>query len=167
MNVNKIEIPGLVLDVPQNAPLSSWQRPNQGFLKCNVGSSWINVQHNSGAACLLRDHTGFTLLHSRRSYSGVPSTLEADLLSLYWAVERLGTLNHRSVVFECSSTLVMNAINHPHNFPLLRHLIADICAILATFVFWDMTTTLPENNSIALAIALSVTREKCYQSYIA
>lgn len=51
---------------------SKWCKPPQGSIKCNIGSSWNNSAHPSGAAWILRDHNGSTIMHSRRAYYALP-----------------------------------------------------------------------------------------------
>ncbi|KAF2595306.1 hypothetical protein F2Q70_00043466 [Brassica cretica] len=41
-----------------------WVKPPLGFVKCNIGSSWLGSNQISGAAWILRDEKGKTLVHS-------------------------------------------------------------------------------------------------------
>ncbi|KAJ0250444.1 hypothetical protein HA466_0137770 [Hirschfeldia incana] len=115
------------------ASLSGWQKPCPSFIKCNIGSSWIDVNNNCGVAWLTRDHQGAPLAHSRRSYSGVATSLEAELLGFYWAAESLSTMREK--------------------LSLLR--------------LWSIAFVPKHANRCADAIALSVTRDHRYSSYIA
>lgn len=42
-----------------------WTKPNNGSVKCNVGSSWINATDICGHSWLLRNTNGSTLFHGR------------------------------------------------------------------------------------------------------
>ncbi|KAH0916929.1 hypothetical protein HID58_024589 [Brassica napus] len=115
------------------ASLSGWQKPCPSFIKCNIGSSWIDASRNCGVAWLTMNHYGMSLAYSHHSYSVVESPLEAELLCFYWAVESLSTIRE--------------------NLSLLR--------------LWSIVYVHKDANQCADAIALSVTRDHCYTSYIA
>lgn len=53
---------------------TSWKRPEQGTVKCNIGSSWTESSKSCGAAWILRDSNGSMLLHSHRKYSSIMSS---------------------------------------------------------------------------------------------
>lgn len=55
-----------------------WSKPPLCFVKCNIGSSWSGPNNNSGAAWILRDDQGKTILHSRRAFSQLKSGREAE-----------------------------------------------------------------------------------------
>lgn len=59
-----------------------WSAPSRGFVKCNIGMRWSKKKMEVGAAWVLSDSRGTTLLHSRRSFSGVWSKDEAYFLCL-------------------------------------------------------------------------------------
>lgn len=149
------------------ASLSCWQKPCPSFIKCNIGSSWIDASCNCKVAWLTRNHYGVSLAHSRRSYSVVTSPLEAELLCFYWAVESLSTMRYEKVVFESTSYLAGEAILNPENFPHLSGLIGAIREKLSLLRLWSIAYVHKEANRCADAIALSVTRDHRYTSYIA
>ncbi|KAH0929746.1 hypothetical protein HID58_015473 [Brassica napus] len=64
-----------------------WRRPPEGFVKCNVGSSWTCASRPCGVSWILRDSNGVPILHSRRAYSYIRSKEEANLYAMLWAVE--------------------------------------------------------------------------------
>ena len=149
------------------ASLAGWQKPCPSFIKCNIGSSWIDASRNCGVAWLTRNHYGVSLAHSRRSYSIVPSPLEAELLCFYWAVESLSTMRYEKVGFESTSYLAGEAVLNPENFPHLSGLIGAIREKLSLLRLWSIAYVHKEANRCADAIALSVTRDHRYTSYIA
>ncbi|KAJ0248819.1 Ribonuclease H domain-containing protein [Hirschfeldia incana] len=120
------------------ASLSGWQKPCPSFIKCNIGSSWIDANNNCGVAWLTRDHQGAPLAHSRRSYSGVATSLEAELLGFYWAAESLSTMRYGQVVFESSSYLAGEAILQPDNFPQWSDLLGAIREKLSLLRLWSI-----------------------------
>lgn len=93
-----------------------WSKPNRDFLKCNVSSSWISARKNCGSAWLLRDWSGRTLFHSRRSYSQIGTQLEAELVNFLWEIESVSTLHFRKIIFESMPDHAANAIHHPTMF---------------------------------------------------
>ena len=137
------------------------------FAKCNIGSSWVDGNQNCGVAWLTRNHAGTALAHNRRSYSHVSSSLEAELLGFYWAAESLSTLKYEKVVFESTSYLAGEAVLKPENFSQWRSLIGAIREKLYPLRLWSIAYVYREANTCADAIALSVTKDHRYASYIA
>ncbi|KAF3515831.1 hypothetical protein DY000_02059540 [Brassica cretica] len=82
---------------------------------------------------------GQAMEHSRRSFTWVSSNLEADLTSLCWSAKDLHTLHRNRVIMEISSAHTLEALNNPQWFPGL----------------------------VAEKIAVSVTKDGRFQSYIA
>lgn len=146
---------------------STWQKPCPSFVKCNIGSSWVDGNQNCGVAWLTRNHAGAALAHSRRSYSHVSSSLEAELLGFYWAAESISTMRYEKVVFESTSYLAGEAILKPGNFPQWLSLIEAIREKLSLLRLWSISYVNRGANRCADAIALSVTRDQRYASYIA
>lgn len=85
--VNQVEDDEVRLELRQQKSPLLWSRSFRGWVKCNVGSSWINAHLNSGASWILRNEQGNTLFHGRRSFSLVDSSLKADFYGLFWVVE--------------------------------------------------------------------------------
>ncbi|XP_009133420.1 putative F-box/LRR-repeat protein At3g18150 [Brassica rapa] len=143
-----------------------WRKPCPSFVKCNIGSSWLDANRNCGAAWMVRDHMGQPLVHGRRSYSMVASSVEADLLSFRWAIECLATSHFDAVVFESPSYIAGEAILHPESFPQYGAMLNSIRRQLESFRLWSIAFVRKEGNLCVDAIALSVTRDHRYQSYI-
>ncbi|KAF3522414.1 hypothetical protein F2Q69_00048727 [Brassica cretica] len=61
---------------------ATWVKPSDSLLKCNVGN---------------------VLLHSRRAFSGVLSSVQADLLALSWSAAAMSDLKMKKIIFEFSS----------------------------------------------------------------
>ncbi|KAG2328286.1 hypothetical protein Bca52824_011014 [Brassica carinata] len=137
------------------------------FVKCNIDSSWISDAENTGASSILRNHLGESLVHSRRSYSSVSAKLEAELLSFSWAIDCSLDLRFDKVVFEYSSYLAGEASIRPEDFPCYQGLLAHIRFKLEGFRLWNISYVPIEGNRCAHEIALSVTRDHRYHSYIA
>lgn len=95
-----------------------------------MGASWSAVTQTCGAAWVVSDSAGTTLVHSRRSFSGVLSGVQADLIPLSWSAEAMVDLKFRNVIFECCSGKVAeifsNPLSHPPNYHAIHSIIRHI-----------------------------------------
>lgn len=73
-------------------------------LKCNVGSVWSGDNNTGGAAWIIRDSAGKVMFHSRHSFTGIRSQLEADIIAAVWAIEAVKDLCMNRVIIEFSSS---------------------------------------------------------------
>ncbi|KAG2298975.1 hypothetical protein Bca52824_035447 [Brassica carinata] len=94
------QVPHLETESPKNT--KKWRKPPQGYVKCNIGSSWISADKACGVSWILRDSTGNPILHSRRAYSYIRSKEEANLYAMLWAVESMSNLHKHNILFEAS-----------------------------------------------------------------
>ena len=138
--------------------LSGWQKPCPSFIKCNIGSSWIDASRNCAVAWLTMNHYGMSLAYSRRSYSVVESPLEAELLCFYWAVERLSTIRYENVVFESTSYMAGEVVLNPENFLQWSGLIGAIRENLLLLKLWSIVYVHKDANG-ALMLSLLVLQE--------
>nr|VDD36510.1 unnamed protein product [Brassica oleracea] len=138
-----------------------------GFIKCNVGSSWDASSHKCGAAWIVRDHHAIPLLHSRRAFSSVFSPFEADLFSIMWSLEALRDLHTTKVIHEVSFAEAWKAFISPEKFPNVSYVLSRLRIIANDFEHFQLLLSPPGINSAALSIALSVTKDRRYQSYMA
>ena len=156
------------LSIPDRPPgREEWRNPPSNFLKCNIDTSWINESQNSGVSWILRNRQGLCLAYSRRSYSAVFSSLENELLGLWWAIDSIVRMKYDAVIFESSSMEVREAFVHPGRFPEFQSLVQTILQRLASFSLWSLDYTSPARNLPATHIARSVTEGNRYQSYTA
>ncbi|CAN7101106.1 unnamed protein product [Brassica rapa subsp. narinosa] len=144
-----------------------WCRPPRNWLKCNVSASWGSHNRMGGAAWIVRDAGGIPLSHSRRAFFGHTSNIEAELQSLLWSIRALIDLTIKWVIIESSLTQVREALLKPHEYPEWRHLIDTISVLLNEFDGVSLEHVVASRNRIANSIALSVTRDHRYQSYVA
>lgn len=89
------------------------------LLKCNVGYSWVQSDRNGGAACIVGDHDGKPLFHSRRAFSGHQSASEAELQTLIWTTLAIQDLRIKYVVTESSFSTELELLLKPSDFPSL------------------------------------------------
>ncbi|XP_013608296.1 PREDICTED: uncharacterized protein LOC106315069 [Brassica oleracea var. oleracea] len=147
-----------------------WQAPPPGMLKCNIGVSWVSGSVNCGVSWITRDTRGKVLMHSRRSYSMVQSREEAELYAILWAIESMQTLRLDNIIFKTSFTHARRCLYRwdgqvcaPESYRILNIINSKLQLISA----WSLDYVLPASNSIASRIAVSVTSNHLYQSYIA
>lgn len=145
---------------------SAWTRPQPPLIKCNVGMAWNNSSGFSGASWITRDSQGIVLHHSRRAYPSASSKREADLQSLFWAIECLSNMRQSNVILETSSLEVREAILRPDLFPELRHLLQSIFRLLNLIGSWSLEHVSASRNLVAQNIADSVILDSRSQSYI-
>ncbi|KAJ4879421.1 hypothetical protein Rs2_36475 [Raphanus sativus] len=93
------DAPAVVVEVSQKR---SWEKPPLNTVKCNIGSAWSASNGKAGAAWILRNSEGRAMLHSRRSFVGIRSQLEADLTAMVWAAEALCDIKAKTVLMETS-----------------------------------------------------------------
>lgn len=143
-----------------------WTKPPLGVVKCNVGSAWSSSNGHGGMAWIVRDSYGKSLFHSRRSFVGICSQLEADLVALGWAVEAMRHLNLSRVILEFSSTMspvTLSTSNLPQSLqPHWRKFNRSI----AQLEVCKLVLTSLSGNLIASAIADSALHIQHHQSYM-
>lgn len=144
-----------------------WQKPPPDMFKCNIGAAWCERRLEGGVAWIIRDQSGKTLFHSRRSYVAMSSVLETELWSIIWAIESSTHLRFDRMIFENESSQTREALLYPHKFPMYRELIDRIFELLHSFGCWSLVQSSYYKNQVAIAIAQSVTRDDRRQSYIA
>ncbi|XP_010418618.1 PREDICTED: uncharacterized protein LOC104704191 [Camelina sativa] len=142
-----------------------WYPPVQGWKKCNLGSSWDKETSTGGAAWVLRNEKGETLMHSRRSFASVFSKMDASLLCWLWAIESMKSLNFDKIVFASEDSALMGAVQRPPAWPSFKFQSRSIGNALGSFLQWKLWLEERSSNLVAHLIAKSVTREDRRQSY--
>ncbi|KAF2553000.1 hypothetical protein F2Q68_00033903 [Brassica cretica] len=145
----------------------AWQKLSMGFIKCNVGCSWSASSQHSGTSWVIRDFRGQAMEHSRRSFMGFSSNLEADLTTLCWTEKDLHTLHWNRVIMEISSVHTLEALNNPRWFPGLSNTIERTRQALNCFQNCYVEVVNVTTNRVAEKIDVSVTKYRRFQSYIA
>lgn len=152
--------------VPRRIDHNLWRKPPLSMTKCNIGVSWIHPYRNCGVSWILRDSQGTTLFHGRRSFSCIPSLEEAELMGILWAAESLRNMRQTNIIFESSLAAARAILLEPQKFMFLREVTNQIFDHLAVIDVWSLDYVSREGNQAAEAIALSVTKEHRYSSYI-
>ena len=121
----------------------------------------------SGAAWIVRDFRGKALVHSRRAFTGFQSKLEAELEIIGWAAADLQSLHWNRVIIEISSAKALEALQDPLSCPHLSNTIAHVSKLLNQYLHCHVLVVKECANGVANEIAVSVTRDRRYQSYVA
>ena len=120
-----------------------------------------------GAAWVLRNSRGETVLHSRRAFGNVGAFLDAKFYSLMWATESMRSHHVEKVIFEVEFADLFGAVTKPKAWPAFRYQGTELRKVLVGFQEWNFLVVSAKANKCAQAIAQSVTMEKRYQSYVA
>lgn len=94
----------------------AWSKHPSGYLKCNIGVSWLDCQANCGVAWILHDDKGKPILHSRRAFSNVETKREAELMAMHWAVSDMINTRQQRILFESTCTLARETFLNPSGF---------------------------------------------------
>ncbi|XP_010472440.1 PREDICTED: uncharacterized protein LOC104752070 [Camelina sativa] len=143
-----------------------WIKPMAGYVKCNIRSSWYNSSRLNGGAWILRDETGQVLYHARNALSPADSRFVAALQCLLWALDALRILHIDKVELALDNRMVIEAINCPSAWPRFSILLSNIHEKLSNFTSWRASAVAVSANTVAVAIAKSVTRDGRLQSYL-
>ena len=121
----------------------------------------------SGVTWLVRAENGRVVMHSRRAFPCLSSSLDAELNALLWSVESLASHHLDNVIFESSSLDLRRALLQPHHFPQHQVLISLILQRLNGFQAWSVDFVKSSRNLSVISIATSVTSDNRHQSYVA
>lgn len=153
--------------VTRNIISPVWVKPLQGWVKCNIASSWVASSNNSGGASIVRNDVGSVVFHSRRSFSRSDTPLMASLSSLLWSVEAMASLRLDKIMFETSSDVLKYAFIKRSSIPQVERMVSAILQRLDTFQDWRLNHVVNEENKVATLVATSVTADSRFQSYVA
>ncbi|XP_010489824.1 PREDICTED: uncharacterized protein LOC104767503 [Camelina sativa] len=147
--------------------LVSWSRPQESWVKCNVGCSWSKGKLIAGGAWIVRNDEGIVLMHSRRAFSNTRDKDEGVFRVLEWAMESM--LSHRfiNVIFAIQDKTLVGAVNRPKAWPSFRFQSMELRRILGRISGWCLEHELEQANRGAGLIAQSITRDLRMQSYVA
>lgn len=84
--------------------------PPKDWLKCNIGFFWMKKKNRVGAAWVLRNDKGKTILHSRRTFSHAGTEDMAKVTVLEWAVESMKAHNISKVVLAFGDVQLVEAL---------------------------------------------------------
>ncbi|KAG5411998.1 hypothetical protein IGI04_008317 [Brassica rapa subsp. trilocularis] len=160
-------IPNVATEIVCDETISNrWTKPDVGVVKCNVGSAWSSSNGHGGMAWIVRDSNGEALFHSRRSFVGIRSQLEADLVALVWAVEAMRDLHLNRVTLEFSSSMSSGTLSTSNLPQSLQSHWRSFNRSIGQLEVCKLVLTSPNGNLIASAIAESALHIQHHQSYM-
>ncbi|KAH0843435.1 hypothetical protein HID58_092020 [Brassica napus] len=128
--------------------------------------SWSSASMYCGAGWIIRNSVGKVLLHSRRSFSGVRSPVQAGLLAITWATTSVKEHKLRNVQFEFSSSEAADALNNPLDFPLVYAECYKALGSVYSLPKSSIALVHGTCNKAASAIADSVISGQRFHSYV-
>jgi ribonuclease HI len=99
------------LNTQQQHPIT-WQKPSQGWYKCNVDAGFHKDLRKTSTGWCLRDHTGRFIKAETTWRDGLCSILEGESIALIEALHALEQQGITHVIIETDSKSVVDAIRH-------------------------------------------------------
>jgi ribonuclease HI len=88
-----------------------WQQPIYGWLKCNVDAGFNHQRRATNRGWCIRNHAGSFISAGTAWDYGHYSILEAEALALLEGMQAATSQNLETVIFECDSQSVVNAVH--------------------------------------------------------
>lgn len=164
--VKETKTQGLSVVAP-SMPNQQWSKPPVGVVKCNIGCSWSAISNTCGGAWIVRDSNGNALCHSRRRFGEITSLLQAEQVTFSWATTAMKDLRWTRVIMEVSSPRIHDILFNPGGAQDQSPWNIETLNSLLSFEVGSFNLVSSEANTIATAIATSVTRDNRSQSYVA
>ncbi|KAG7536410.1 Reverse transcriptase domain [Arabidopsis suecica] len=144
-----------------------WIKPAWGGLKCNVYASWIKDSVHCGGAWLLRNHMGDVVLHARDAFLPMVNRIAAELHCILWCLQSLHSLRFHSCEIWTDCNAAVGALERPKEWPKYRSILNKISQAIQVMRDVKFKISSPKANTLAKAIACSVTRDGRFNSYLA
>ncbi|ESQ33801.1 hypothetical protein EUTSA_v10009902mg, partial [Eutrema salsugineum] len=90
--------------------ITTWERPEQGWIKCNYDGSYITSRRNSFRGWLFRDNKGIFLGADQAQHSSANNALENECQALLMAMQSSWSRGYYCVIFEEDSKSLVNLI---------------------------------------------------------
>ncbi|KAF3585754.1 hypothetical protein F2Q69_00026277 [Brassica cretica] len=145
----------------------SWEKPPLGSFKCNMSTVWEAQTGNAGAAWIIRDSFGKALFHSRRSFVGIRSQVEATMIVLVWTTEALNDIQVKRIILETSSPQIQKNFSQASLPWSLHSLWRRFRRALDRLETYRVVRINDGCNTIAQNIAESALQVQWQQSYLA
>jgi ribonuclease HI len=91
---------------------TSWKRPQQGSLKCNIDASFSDSLNRTGVGMCIRDSEGTFVLAKTLNFSPLCSVHLGEAMGLFYALQWLRDLGLDHVVVALDSKIVTDAFHH-------------------------------------------------------
>jgi ribonuclease HI len=129
--------PGRYQHMQQHHDLT-WQKPTQGWYKCNVDAAFHKQLNKTSTGWCLRDHMGRFIRAETTWMDGNCTIMEGESIALIKAVHAMEQQGISRVIFESDSKSVVDAISHlrggSSEFSILISLINNLLSCNPNFV---------------------------------
>jgi ribonuclease HI len=117
----------------QNQQLHGWEKPQQGWFKCNIDAGFFRDSNSTTTGWCLRDHMGRFIMAGTTRLDGNYSVIEGEAKALLEAMKEMEQRHISNVIFETDAKSVVDAIQYFHGgnseFSLLvAHIKYCICS---------------------------------------
>ncbi|RID79780.1 hypothetical protein BRARA_A02490 [Brassica rapa] len=103
--------------------LSSWKRPDQGFLKCNYDAAYDLNSNQVRGAWIIRNCYGHPYMWGSANLGFANSSLVAETMALLVAMQNAWIGGYSDMIFEGDSEILVTTINdHLTNYNLLEEI---------------------------------------------
>ncbi|XVF19448.1 hypothetical protein REPUB_Repub11eG0112000 [Reevesia pubescens] len=156
-----------VAGTESNAVVSSttegWRPPAQGGLKINVDASFSGVVAEAGVGLVARDSTGTVVFSAYTRFNSVRSSLMAEVLAIWWALEIAREQHFNRIVVESDCLLAVNEINNKGRRTLWEggNVIYNIVDLALEFSICTFSHTRRNSNKLAHVLAKCATQVDC------
>jgi hypothetical protein len=122
----------------QQQQVTTWQRPQQGWYKCNVDAGFHRDANKTSAGWCLRDYLGRFIMAGTIWLDGFYSILEGEAIALLEAMKAMEQRSISQVIFETGSKGVVDSIHSfrggNSEFSLIVSQINNLLSVFPNFV---------------------------------
>ncbi|XP_020869117.1 uncharacterized protein LOC110225009 [Arabidopsis lyrata subsp. lyrata] len=137
------------------------------MLKCNVHVSWVNDTLMCGGAWIIRNSQGDAVFHAREMFLQASNRIAAELRGILWMLHSLHDLHLDNIEVWSDCSAAIEAIIDSSNWPRYHSYLDRIHRLLPNFGKVVFKTSSQKANAVARDIAMSVTRDGRFRSYLA
>lgn len=106
--------------------LSSWKRPDQGFLKCNYDAAYDLNSNQVRGAWIIRNCYGHPYMWGSANLGFANSSLVAETMALLVAMQNAWIGGYSDMIFEGDSEILVTTINDHLTNPTIQNLLEEI-----------------------------------------
>lgn len=116
---------------------------------------------------LLRNCRGEVLIHSRRAFGNIVSSLDANFVALMWAVESMRSHHVDKVVFETEVSDIVGAVTRPKAWPAFRYQGSGMRKALNDINVWSVVGGIFSGEQVCSKNCKECSNGMRCQSYVA
>lgn len=97
-----------------------WTKRDEGILKYNLHSSYVNASFMRGGDWIIRDFTGNVLFHAREAFVHAINKTVAELRCVIWTLRRLSKIRIVEMEVWLDDSIAMEPIHNSYKWPRFR-----------------------------------------------